>query len=323
MVLAGPPGSSKTSLAAWWAGRWAEAGVPVLFVAADEPADSVVTRLGQSRLNLDREALERGDEAAREALATWLDAHPIEVVDLDEADLSFDAAVEAWEVMLEKLGASTGVVVADSIQALARRVAHWDGDLDAAQRPTTERARVDRVVSDLRRVASGGHAVLGLSEVARGLYRSRSPDERIDPLAAAKESGGIEFMADVLAVLRSVEGAHDLIDVVIAKNRTGRRGDFRIRRDADRCSYEDLGSGAMNPLDEQAAEARIEQRRDALRRRVIAAIEKHRGLTSKSALAAWVTGRRAEVLGTIDQLLADGSIEKRDGAFAVRGEDQA
>ena len=62
---------------------------------------------------------------------------------------------------------------------------------DIADNP---RARADLVMASFKRVARKlKHIVIATSEVSRGWYRNSN--DRIDPLAAFKESGGIEYAA--------------------------------------------------------------------------------------------------------------------------------
>ena len=161
----------------------------------------------------------------------------------------------------------------------------------------------------MRYAASSGHHVIGVSEVARTFYRSRNPREQSDPLAAAKESGRIEYSADLLVVLRSVEGRDDLVDATVAKNRRGKRGSFALRRDEERCAFADAGeTGESNEVDTAAEEAKEAGKRNAIRKAILAEVSKRPG--SKSSLASRVRGRRALVLDVIDELESERVIER-------------
>ena len=305
-VVAGAPGAGKTSWIVDCCSRWAAAGIPVLFVALDESADSILVRVGQARCGLHRRDLDgtHGAEAARESaevLAEWCDAHPgFELVDPAAEGVVIDEAIDAWA---ERTG-RCGVVIIDSVQAAAFAL-----DADGEDGPEGTRGRVDAVLSSLRYAASSGHLVIGVSEVARTFYRSRNPREQSDPLAAAKESGRIEYSADLLVVLRSVEGRDDLVDATVAKNRRGKRGSFALRRDEERCAFADAGeTGESNEVDTAAEEAKEAGKRNAIRKAILAEVSKRPG--SKSSLASRVRGRRALVLDVIDELESERVIER-------------
>lgn len=308
VIVAGPPGASKTSLVTDLVGRWAEAGHPILFLAADEATNSILVRLGQQRLGLHREFAENGIE--NDAIAAWCRDHPnFEIVDVNAHDETLDEILAAWDALI---GDEVGIVVADSIQTLADRPC----ELIDAIGPAGTRERITAIIGTLRATAATGHVVIGLSEVARSHYRSRSPRDQADPLSAVKESGAGEYRSDLLAVLKSVSGSHDLIDATIAKNRIGQRGEFRLRRDPDRCSFEDIGDPGENELDTAADAKRDAARIDAIRESVISVVRKHR-LKSKTSIARLASGRKADVLATFDLMIAERAIEKRDGVFVV------
>ena len=85
-----------------------------------------------------------------------------------------------------------------------------------------------------------GHLVIAVAEVNRGMYRSRNPADRVDPLAGGKESSSIEYGAHVLLSLSSVAGSADLVDVAMPKNRLGRKEPFRLRQDFRHCTFAEV-----------------------------------------------------------------------------------
>ena len=94
------------------------------------------------------------------------------------------------------------------------------------------RAKLTANVAALRRAAHWErHLVLATSELARGAYRSKNTSERIDDLAAFKESGALEYGADLALVLRSVRNEDDSVDATVPKSRLGPRTPFRLRLD--------------------------------------------------------------------------------------------
>lgn len=97
----------------------------------------------------------------------------------------------------------------------------------------------------MKRVSKAGALVLATSEVSRGWYRSGK--ERIDPLAAFKESGGIEYGLALGFVMLGVEDDEGepipgFSDVFTAKNRVGTvRPIFRLRQDFTSARFEEVG----------------------------------------------------------------------------------
>jgi hypothetical protein len=186
---------------------------------------------------------------------------------------------------------------------------------------TSPRERVDAVVAACKRVAARGALVLATCELARGAYRSRDAKERIDDLAAFKESGGIEYGATCALVLRSVPETPDLIDATFAKNRVGTKLDFRLRLDRARARVaEEMipatpAETAEHDPRERAAQAAHEQ----LCRRVLAVVRGHPGaLTSRNEIARKAgKSRRGAVLEAIRDLMDAGRLVVVGGAFRV------
>jgi hypothetical protein len=57
----------------------------------------------------------------------------------------------------------------------------------------------------------------------RSAYRDRDAAEKSNDMAAAKESGAIEYSARVMVAVRSVPDEADLVEVRLPKNKHGRR----------------------------------------------------------------------------------------------------
>jgi len=284
VVLGGPPGAGKTTLAAQLLWGWARAGYYCAILAADEDLPAVLVRLGQA-LGLDRDDLE---DAARPGHASAFAELRDTIADLGDRLLAVDAddelapgqpvTVEAVSAELARRRvAGTGpgsVLLIDSVQTV-----------NTADTPNADgpRLRADAVLAAMRRAAKrDGHLVLATSEVSRGSYAAKDPNARVADLASFKESGGIEFKADVAIFLRPVEGT-DLVDGSIPKNRL--RGpdaprEFRIELRRARAVFVEVD--LPSEADRDAAEA---ERDEAVRARVIEAIEKATSpLRSQNAL---------------------------------------
>jgi KaiC/GvpD/RAD55 family RecA-like ATPase len=246
VVVGGAPGAGKTTLVVWLARAWARDGVPVAILAADEAPEGIIMRLAQLEGG-DAERLDSGDAEEWARAFECLARLPIYV-----ADESATVEAVAGELAANADG-HPAVLVVDSIQR-ARAAG-----TDSADNP---RARVDAVVSALKAVTAAGPCVtLATSELARGAYRSRDAADRIDDLAATKESGSVEYAAQTMVVLRSVPESDDLIEVSTPKNRGPRfrRPAFRLRLDHARASVSEV------PLDASEVTTAAERARSGVR----------------------------------------------------------
>lgn len=247
VVLAGAPGAGKTSLAVQVARHYARAGYPVGILASDEAADGLLVRWGQQEA-LARDQLEQGVHAARLYLAKQLAGLPLVLVDADESEACVEDLVERVLDLCRERN-RPGVLVVDSLQT-ARVLAH---QLEAR----SPRERIDATVNALKRAHRGaGLLVIATCEVSRGLYRGGA-DPKINPLAAGKESGSIEYAGEIMLVLTSVPGESDLVDVAIAKNRIGGGTEpFRLKLDRDRARFEETSAPSADADDEQSQDER-------------------------------------------------------------------
>lgn len=256
VVVGGAPGAGKTTLVVQWARGWAEAGIPVAILAADEPASGLLIRLGQG-LGCDRSALEMGEPAERERLAAELRSiGSLALVDGDEDR----ATVEDVAALLRvRFPGVPGVLVVDSVQTA--RAAGTDNAKDP-------RARAGAVMAALKAAARGGHLVIGTSEVSRGAYSSRNPAESVSDLAAFKESGALEYGAHLALVLRSVADETGLVDVSTAKNRWGSGGErptFRLALNFRTATFTETAAPAAGEERLSSASSQLERDMDAVR----------------------------------------------------------
>jgi KaiC/GvpD/RAD55 family RecA-like ATPase len=305
VVLGGAPGAGKTTLVVQLARKFAKQGTPVAILAADEDADGLLVRWGQSE-GIAREDLEAGSDEAREGLASAL----LELPHFLLVDAEEDASTveDVSERLTEIAHGMPAVLVVDSLQTVRTRTsAH-------AESP---RARIDGVVAVLKRAAKeGGHLVLATCELARGAYRSQNAADRIDDLAAFKESGGIEYGASALLVLRSVKGEEDLVDVTMPKNRMGQKLPFRLKLNFRLAEFSEVPM--PKPADEEAERRSTEEARAARARdRVIASIRDHADLGSMSAVSRVAGKNKKENLDALRELLEQEHIAKVGGTFRI------
>jgi KaiC/GvpD/RAD55 family RecA-like ATPase len=298
VAIAGAPGAGKTLFATQVAHGLHDLGHPVAIYAVDEHRDGVMTRWGQ-QCGLVREDIEDAHEPTRRALASCFEAGLVDFIDPDEATLD---EVGAWLVERARSLEMPGVLVVDSIQTC--RIAGGE-TMEARQ-------RVDAVVSLLKDLRKAGLLVLATSEVGRGWYRG---GEKVDPLAAFKESGGIEYALDVGVVLESVKGEVGKVDVWIPKSRLGRadRGEPALRTHID-FARATMTETARPDAEAEAAPSEAERAHDE---DAIARIshELIRGLLmasnpvrSRQDLYGLVRGRRGHIVSAVTRMLNDGRI---------------
>lgn len=179
--------------------------------AHSEPSD-IVTRFAR-RADWNRRDLEarRRDELA--LISEQLSELPLRLYDWST---TIEAAADDLASAAEKAGMRAALFV-DSIQT-----ATCEGEKDAR----SVREAVSARVQALRAVATRHKLIaLATSEMGRHAYRSTKDSEDASDLAAAKESGAIEYSARVLLALRSVVGESDLVQLRIGKNKHGPSGE--------------------------------------------------------------------------------------------------
>lgn len=302
VVVGGAPGAGKTSIVIDWGHRWAAAGIPVVALAVDEGVEGYESRLGL-RLNLDQDALDRNDSDALGKLARHLESLPFEVVD-EEQNFTIETAAELLSRMPSQSGAR--VLLIDSAQT---------APASGTDEATSPRERVDRVMRACK-LASKKHGLLVVvtSELARGFYRSRNTAEAIDPLAAFKESGGIEYGAATALVLRTVKGDGGLVDVLVPKHRGYRRDPFRLRLNRDmtftEVPIEDDEDDDAKPR--RGSHTNISETVNVVRRILLT----RPGVAGKGAMRGLVRAeghvvRHEQIDAAIDELRRRGELEER------------
>ena len=306
-IVGGAPGAGKTTLVLDVARRAALSGVPVAVVAADEHAPGLLVRLGQA-FGFERDVLEAGDRDVRSELAKALDGLPFLLVDPASRDGEPIAIGEVAEELVRRFG-GPGLLAVDSIQTVR----------PASMGDESPRGRVDAVVGELKRAAcQHGHFVFATTELARGAYRSRNAADRIDDLAAFKESGGIEYGCDFAMVLRSVKDEVDLIDVTIAKNRVGRRPPFRLRLDHARATFAEVpmpdgnDPGATTDAREERAIAEVEKKIAAALMRAVVAPK------TRTEAVELVSGRAKTKFAAFTRMVADGRVVEGPDGFRLQ-----
>ena len=292
LFLLGKPGAAKTTFAMTPALQWARAGHWVVWMAVDEGARKVGIRLGQS-FGLDRQLLQDGDQGEVERLQASLGELPSLAV-LDR-HYSIEDAID---LLTDRPAGVAGVLVVDSLQRAAARMPD-----------ESSRGRVDALLARIVTATEDeGTIALITSEVNRGSYASKNPDEWVDGMAAGKESGGIEYAADVQIVLTPSRGAAGETKATIEKNRLGdERVTFRIAIDKVHARVSEVD----DPLADSAEVARdpeeVWSRYETIIRTKLA--EHSNGLGGGiDGLAGQVKLRAADARTAINRLVGRGEI---------------
>lgn len=219
IAVGGAPGAAKTGMVVTMAQIWG-AQRPVVVVAADEEAHGLGIRLGQ-QVGFDRDKLEVGDpeECARAAEAIQRLSPRLELIDPNASGLCL-------EDIADRLTEPT-IVIVDSLQAIRVR---------GSERASDRRAAIDAALEVAKTIRRAGHLIIVTCELARSAYRSADASLNTNPLAAFKESGGIEYAVDQALVLISRKGSGTIVDVVMPKNRLGPKMDFALQLDFARAT---------------------------------------------------------------------------------------
>lgn len=301
VVVQAAPGTGKTTWALERGHRWAEKSVPVVFVAADEGRDGLLVRLGQQH-GIDRKMLEDGGENAKATLAEHLRPLPLYVVDVD-TDEGADLVTAARRLRAAH-PEGHAVLIVDSIQAYAQSYA-------AAAGPVTSiRERIDAVVRTLKMIAKTQKMiVIALSEVGRGSYGRKNPEEQTADLAASKESSGIEYGAGAVMMMRNRRGENGVVDVSFPKARLGRIEPFVLRQNFEYATFS-LDTTSRPPAEDDDPSEVF----DALRAAVLAVVQSKPGMSAPAIIEQLPRGvprRRAAILAALAELARTGRVENR------------
>lgn len=298
MIVGGAPGAGKTSLIVQIARDYARKGHPVAILAADENAEGLLIRWGQQD-GFSREALEAGNETVKESFASILESIPVDLVDADE----IGAAVEdVAEKLARRSSEKTGVLFVDSLQTVRAR----DTGLD-----TNPREQINSVMRALKRAATKHRLlVIATSELSRGAYSGHA--KPIDPLAAFKESGGIEYGAAVALIIRCSPSAENIFEVYVPKNRPGGiKTWFWLEFDTERATFREVDAPAHVPR------SATSKRSTNLRDSVLAALSHSAVFSNRTALANAVRGQKQRKLEAIAALIEEGAIVERENGLSV------
>lgn len=307
----GAPNAGKTGLVLQLADEWLRRDVCVGFLGVDEEPVDVMVRIMQRRGTSREECEARSPELLAQArelvrklpLRLWSGATTIE-----------QAGVWLNAYARQRTGGSDPrppcVLIVDSVQT-ARSTG--EGDEESIHRAVTRRVAALRTAARRYRML-----VVTTSEMSRAAYKHKRPEDQISEMAAAKESGAIEYSARILLSLRPVPGSSDVIELRVVKNKHGpehrvdQEGIYLRLNRAAQLFAEDKGFEPVDPRDLEEA-AKTEQRIEDMA--TLALVLQAKPLTVRGCLAAMhkegVSHARTETAR--QNLIGAGAIVERYG----------
>lgn len=317
VVIGGPPGVTKTGWALAMGYTMARLGVytstghhpvHVHVIAADEPRDGLLSRLGQME-GMSRSALD--DEDVEVSKAAW--EHTAACLARVPGLTIWDPRVEPVRVEdVARCGAEAAkaagarlVLIVDSIR---------EAPFSCDDPKVTLRERIDARMTALRRATLEHNAcVIAISELHRGAYSGKEPKA---DLGSFKESGGIEYKADLaLTMARVADPDFFLIAVTLHKSRLGDEPGFRLRRTAQ-CTFEvHREPDAVEIAEDIAEESKLEKICNEL---VLALVRAKGPVCTRKDMAALVKARKADAEAAVSRLITSGRIRGGKGVpFSV------
>ena len=223
-IEAGGPGVGKTTLSTQWACAAAAAGIPVLYLTAENSPDNLTGKLLCSLAGVPHRDVESGF-ADPAALRRAKDTHSgtlarIAMIEAAPGRTTIPVIRGRARQLMARHKAKQCLIIVDYLQLLAR-----GGDY----RNSEHRHNVSQFASDLRALACTLQSpVLAISSQSRegGQYGNGGGSAN---LASLKESGELEYGADVVMVLvpsskRQCTPPARAVDLHVVKNRYGDLG---------------------------------------------------------------------------------------------------
>lgn len=218
-VLVAPPADGKSALAVALS---LKIEIPVLYVSTELESEEIAARFAAVRTNETWRDLLSSSERKRLAV----EGLPIHVIGAESIDRNSDEAIVNIHAEMQRLTAEYGtppLLIVDYLQDLARGI-----DERSVRGKVGDLATVFRSISQTLDCP-----VLLISSVSRSYYGKskadalRASDDATGYLAAAKESGDVDYAAAVVLFLDvepASESKHRLARIAVAKSRLGRSG---------------------------------------------------------------------------------------------------
>lgn len=222
-ILSGGPGIGKTTLALQIGADAASEGVPVLYVTFENSPRQLVLK-GMGRVGgVNPKDVRRGTVPLGETKAAaekWREkARRLSFIE-GRSDLSPGQIRGKARRWMNRFGADRCLVVVDYLQLYAKAASELDGT-------DTLRERVERMGQRLTELSMQLRSpVLAIASQNRGAKYSDGGRASLDTL---KESGDLEYGADVVAILtepddRQATDPASPVNLTVAKNRNGETG---------------------------------------------------------------------------------------------------
>lgn len=241
VILAGRPGTGKTSLAMHFAHLAAQDGTPVVVFSLEMGPDELFHRMACSLAGVDSRRLRTGylDDAEVGAVsqaAGVLAALPLRVVDAAGMNV-MDLAARARQ---EQAQFGCGLVVIDYLQLL---------EGPKSKDRTQEVGAISRRLTVLSRELRA--PVLALSQLNR---QSEQRTGKRPQLSDLRESGALEQDAHVVLLLHQDEEAgipQGYLNILVAKNRSGPTGEVSVAFDQQYTRFRDIDDTHEDPRPQQ------------------------------------------------------------------------
>jgi replicative DNA helicase len=226
VILLGAPGSGKTTLANQMAEHIADAGRPVFYMTSEDTPGMLLAKTLARVYNIPYSAVLGGYKAVEAEIIDALEKvrrrtsaqrlaylHDTGALNMEQLQ---ERASAHFQRFPESEQGGSGVLVVDYLQRLARSLRRIGG------RAEELRAAVTDLTEQLRAVAME----LDCTVLALASQNRASGYKDGDAMASAKESGDIEYTADVILALAAPEKAqpvneHKPMNLRLVKNRLG------------------------------------------------------------------------------------------------------
>ena len=243
VTLLGAPGGGKTSLANQWSEKVASER-PVFYVTSEDSPDILLAkslaRIGG--VNYGDVLYGRDEAGIKRAMAQLADrpsARNLRYLDVSSGMITLDELRDRAAAHFEGRP-GPGLIVVDYLQRMARAVRDSAGTKELREAVTALTEKLRAIACELN------CCVLAVASMNRQSNYSKVSDE--NALASAKESGDIEYTADVMMVLTEDSANNKRITASfieprvlrIAKNRQGPVSSIKLDWRADRQMFTEV-----------------------------------------------------------------------------------
>ncbi|MEO6595761.1 MAG: DnaB-like helicase C-terminal domain-containing protein [Planctomycetota bacterium] len=307
MFLLGAPDAGKTALLLQIADNYLQRGIAVGLLGVDEEPGDLLQRILQRR-GWTRGQCERRDSRDLAGMRGRVEALPLRLYD---STWTIEAAAADLAAFAKEQGLCAMLGV-DSIQTAGSAIEAQDGSRYEA---VTHRVQALRKVADEYRLIA-----IATSEMSRSSYRTAVSTDTTNDMAAAKESGAVEYSGRIIVSLRNIENESDLVELRVVKNKHGpshRREEQGIVLRIDRARQElvetDYEQAHGDPQNE-ARSARRDRQTIEDAARLACVITKHAGTAARrieEIVSASTPGRMGHTrFGAARGMLADAIVER-------------